>query len=162
MTPSVKTKKALPDGFFENLPAVCIPDSDPDKFACHCDHVDHSAGHAHLLCVTVEKESNIFHICRLFSIALHDLHQESMRIEMVTPGLDLYDVCRGSFQELLLADIQVLIEPHGFEHFSPFVEDYTTLLDCSQSQILSPALPTFICASMEDLCDLSEQLGKNQ
>ena len=38
---------------------------------------------------------------------------------MTTPGLDLYDICRGSF-DITLKDISVLVEPHGFELFSPF------------------------------------------
>ena len=113
LTPSVK-RKMLSNGSFENLPAIHL--LEPESCIHVTVNIMHSAGQDQL-CITIERDSNLSYL-QVANLALTDFLRK-VHFEMTTPGLDLYDICRGSF-DITLKDITVLVEPHGFELFSPF------------------------------------------
>ena len=113
LTPSVK-RKMLSNGSFEALPAIHL--IEPESCIHVTVNIAHSAGQDQF-CITIERDSNLSYL-QVANLALTDFLRK-VHFEMTTPGLDLYDICRGSF-DITLKDISVLVEPHGFELFSPF------------------------------------------
>ena len=113
LTPSIKRRR-LAAGTFAAQPAVVSADC--TAFDGICIDFQHSTG-SEKHCVRIERGCD-YTYSQVVKLALHDFVRPLV-CELLQPGGKIEDICVGSFQ-VQLADIQVQVEPFGFEKFSPF------------------------------------------
>ena len=113
LSPSVKRRR-LAAGTFAAQPVLVSVDN--TVYDSICIDFQHSTANEKC-CVRLERGCKYTN-SQIVKLALHDFVRPLV-CELLQPNGNIEDVCEGSFR-VQLADIQVQVEPFGFEMFSPF------------------------------------------